>query len=84
MCDNQRPLLGKVVIDVGDDLNGHISFPRSRWSDNLKKKAEKTKVREEIDFFVVVVLFYRLRKMGDARSEVRSGHNTKALGLEED
>lgn len=80
MRDNERPLLGKVVIDVGDDLDGHISFPRSRWSDNLgTRRASKKGVRGEIVFPPS-----GLGEMGDARSEVRSGQNTKALGPEED
>lgn len=80
MRDNKCPLLGKVVIDVGDDLNGHVSFPRSRWSDNLGNKAGKEQRCEGRNSFSPS----RLRKMGEARSEVRSGQNTKALGPEEE
>ena len=34
MSDNQCPLLGEVVVDVGDDLHCHVRFSRSGWTDH--------------------------------------------------
>ena len=28
----ENPLIREVVVEVGDDLDGHISFSSSRWS----------------------------------------------------
>lgn len=34
--DNQCALLGPVVVDVVDDLHGHIRLARSRWTNHLR------------------------------------------------
>lgn len=35
VCDYERPLLGKVVIDIWDNLNCDVCLSRPWWSNNL-------------------------------------------------
>lgn len=37
MSDYESPLLRKVVIEVGDDLNSHVCLSSAWWSYNLYK-----------------------------------------------
>lgn len=36
VCDDERPLLGEVVIEVGNDLDGDVGLPGAWWADNLE------------------------------------------------
>lgn len=47
VCDYESPLLRKVVIEVGDDLNSNICLSSARRSDNLRIQAEMRVMKTE-------------------------------------
>lgn len=45
MCDNESPLIREVVIQVGDNLDSHISLASARRSNHLKEEIQRSKVK---------------------------------------
>lgn len=47
VCDYESPLLRKVVIEVGDDLNSNICLSSAWRTDNLRTQVEMRVMKSE-------------------------------------